>query len=238
MSISTPSTVPATSAGEPEPRDPAATDGPGRSAMLRSILVGLSLDTGLPVAAYGLVRILGASVLAALVVGAVVSFARAAWITARRREVDPLALFMIGIFVVGLLLSLWSGSPRFLLVKESFGTGAAGLAFLLTCLRGKPLAYYASQRVAAPTAAERAEWAQLWLTEPVFRRRFVTMSSVIGGALVAEAAVRVALVFILPADVMVVVSAVLAATVLTAVSVWALGYGLRTEAAVERSHQP
>ena len=69
-----------------------------------------------------------------------------------------------------------------------FVAAAAGLAFVVTCLRGKPLAYYASQRVAAPTDAERSEWSGFWATEPVFRRRFRVMSLVIGGALLADAA--------------------------------------------------
>lgn len=205
--------------------------------MLRATLTVLLLDAGLAAGAYGIVRVAGGSVLVALVVGAVVSLARAGWVTARSGTVDLFAIFMVGIFTVGLALSLWSGSPRFLLVKESFGTGAAGLAFVLTCLHGRPLAFYASQRIAAPTPADRAGWDQLWAGEPVFRRRFRVMSLVIGGALLAEALARVVLVFLVPADVVVGVSAIMVPAVLTAVSFWAVGYGRRNEAAIEASHR-
>lgn len=204
--------------------------------MIRSLVVGLFLDAGLSVAAYGLARAFGASVFVALLAGAVVAGVRAVWVIIRRHEVDPFAVFMVGIFAVGLGLSLWSGSPRFLLVKESFGTGAAGLAFILTCLRGKPLAYYSSQRVAAPTAEERTAWDQLWVSEPVFRRRFKIMSLVIGGALVLEAGVRIALVFVLSPDAMVVISSVMAPVVLTLVCVWAVHYGTRTEEVLDELH--
>lgn len=209
---------------------------PSRGQMLKSLLVGLFLDAGLSVAAYGVVRAFGYSVFIALLAGALAAGLRAAWVIIKRREIDPFALFMVGIFAVGLGLSVWSGSPRFLLVKESFGTGIAGLAFILTCLRGKPLAYYASQRVAAPTMHERTEWDGLWATEPVFRQRFMIMSLVIGGALVIEAGTRIALVFVLSPDAMVVVSSVMAPAVLTLVCVWAVHYGARTEQVITQSH--
>jgi hypothetical protein len=197
--------------------------------MLVAIMVNLFLDAGLSVIAFGVARLLGYSPFVALVVGALVAGSRAIYVIIRRREADPFALFMVGIFVVGLALSFFTGSPRFLLVKESFGTGAAGLAFVLTCLRGKPLAYHASQRVAAPTVEERTEWEGLWATEPTFRRRFRIMSLVIGGALLVEALVRIPMIFVLPIDLMAVLSPILTPVVITLTSVWAIRYGTGTE---------
>lgn len=216
---------------------PATRDEPTSGEMMRATVVTLFLDAGLSVLAYVAFRVAGASPFSALVAGAVVALARAGWVLARRRQVDPFALFMVGIYVVGLALSFLSGSPRFLLVKESFGTAVAGLAFVLTCLRGKPLAYHASARVAAPTPEERAEWEVLWTTEPTFRHRFVVMSLVIGGALLAEAAVRIPFVFVLPIDVMAVVSPVLSPVVLTLVCVWAVHYGQRTPEVLRAEHE-
>ena len=221
----------------PAPEEPTRDEGPTTGAMMRATVVTLFLDAGLSVLAYAAFRLGGASPFAALVAGAVVALARAVWVLVRRRELDPFALFMVGIYVVGLVTSLGTGSPRFLLVKESFGTAAAGLAFVLTCLRGKPLAFHASARIAAADPRERAEWEVLWTTEPVFRRRFLVMSLVIGGALLAEALVRIPFVFVLPVDVMAVVSPVLTPVVITLVAVWAVHYGAGTEAAVRASHE-
>ncbi len=209
---------------------------PTTRQLMRATVTTLFLDAGLSVLAYAGFRLAGASPFTALVAGAVVALARAGWVLARRREVDPFALFMVGIYVAGLATSFVTGSPRFLLVKESFGTAAAGLAFVLTCLRGKPLAFHASARVAAADPHERAEWEQLWVTEPVFRHRFVVMSLVIGGVLLAEAAVRIPFVFLLPVDVMAVVSPILTPVVITLTSVWAVRYGTGTEAAVKAAH--
>jgi hypothetical protein len=223
------------------PTTPAAPDAsaaePSSAQLLGATVMTLFLDAGLSVVAYGVARLAGATPFLALVVGALVALGRAGWVLLRRREVDPFALFMVGIYVVGLVTSFFTGSDRFLLVKESFGTGAAGLAFLLTCLRGKPLAYHASARVAAPTPEERAEWEGLWATEPTFRHRFTVMSLVIGGVLLAEALVRIPFVYVLPIDVMAVVSPVLTPVVITLVCVWAVHYGKRTPDVLRAEHE-
>jgi hypothetical protein len=233
MSATTESTTAA-----PTPAAPATpVEEPSSGRLLGATVVTLFLDAGLSVVGYGVARLAGATPFLALVVGALVALGRAGWVLLRRREVDPFALFMVGIYVVGLVTSFFTGSPRFLLVKESFGTGAAGLAFLLTCLRGKPLAYHASARVAAPTPEERAEWEELWTTEPTFRRRFVVMSAVIGGVLLVEALVRVPFVYVLPVDVMAVVSPVLTPVVITLVCVWAVHYGQRTPEVLRAEHE-
>lgn len=201
--------------------------------MLRATVGTLFLDAGLSVLAYAGFRLAGATPFVALLAGAVVALARAGWVLLRRRQLDPFALFMVGVYVVGLVTSFLTGSPRFLLVKESFGTAAAGLAFVLTCLRGKPLAYHAAARVAAPTRADREDWEEAWRTEPTFRRRFVTMSLVMGGAMLVEAAARIPLVFLLPVDLMAVLSPVLSPLVITATAVWAVRYGSRTPEVLE-----
>ena len=103
-------------------------------------------------------------------------------------------------------------------------------------MRGKPLAYHAAQRVAAPTVQEREKWAQLWQAEPIFRHRFRTMSLVIGGALLVEALVRIPLIFVLPIDVMAVLSPLFTPVVVTLTSIWAVHYGSATEAVVARAH--
>lgn len=212
-------------------------DDPSKGQMIGALMVNLFLDAGLAILAYAAARLLGYSPFVALIAGTVVAGLRVVWVVVRERKVDPFAVFMMGIFAIGLVLSLVTGSARFLLVKESFGTGAAGLAFVLTCLRGKPLAYHASQRVAAPTVEERDAWARLWQTEPIFRQRFRTMSLVIGGALLVEALVRIPMIYVLPIDAMAVLSPILTPVVITLASIWAVHYGTATEDVLAEAHQ-
>ena len=52
---------------------------------------------------------------------------------------------MLVVFGLGVLLAFVSGDARFLLLKNSFVTGAVGLVFLATVLWGTPLSVAASQ---------------------------------------------------------------------------------------------
>src|SRR5262245_62016267 len=94
---------------------------PGLVAILRSLL----WDVGLSLAAYFVAHRLGASDYVALLAGSVAALARMLYVAARARKFDMFAAVMLGVFLVGLGLSFLTGSPKFLLVKESFGTGIA-----------------------------------------------------------------------------------------------------------------
>ncbi|MBA8794381.1 intracellular septation protein A [Friedmanniella endophytica] len=189
----------------------------------------LFLDAGLSVGTYLVLHWLGTSDYVALLAATVVAGLRAAYVIVRRREVDAFSVFMLSTFAIGLGLSFVTGSARFLLVKESFGTGISGLIFLVTCLVGKPLMYYASQRFSAPTRAEREEWDGLWRTSAGFRRMFRVMSVVWGVAFLAEAALRIPLVLTLPVPVMATVSPLLTPVLITVLVVWSARYGARGE---------
>lgn len=196
---------------------------------LRDTFFTLFLDAGLSVATYLGLHWAGFGDYTALLAATVVAGLRAVYVIVRRREVDAFSIFMLFTFALGLGLSFLTGSPRFLLVKESFGTAASGLVFLVTCLVGKPLMYYASQRFSAPTAQERAEWSELWQVSAGFRRMFVRMSVVWGSAFLLEAALRIPLVFVLPVPVMAVVSPILTPVLVTLLVAWSIRYGARSE---------
>lgn len=210
--------------------------GNGRS-VVRAIVVGLLLDAGLSYAAYVTARLLGATVVTALLVGAGVSVARVVWGMARSRRVEGFAVFMAALFAASAVVSLIGGDTTFMLAKESFVTGAAGMAFLITARFGKPLSLVAAQKVAAPSAAERAEWDALWVSEPIFKARFRRISMVVGAALLLEALTRIVLVYTLPADTVVSLSGVLFFGVVTAASIWAVRYARGTQQAIDAAHR-
>lgn len=167
-------------------------------AMIAHIVWTLFLDAGLAVAAYLIARQLGASMFLALLIGTIVAGIRALYVIIRRREVDAFALFMIATFGIGLLLSLVTGSPRFLLAKESISTAVSGVIFLGTLAAGKPMMYYLAQRFGATGDAERRRWAELWPTSAGFRSFFRGMTVVWGIAFLAEALLKLILVLALP----------------------------------------
>ncbi|GAB1512049.1 VC0807 family protein [Actinophytocola sp. KF-1] len=177
-------------------------------------------DAGLPLAAYYGMRLAGQTEQVALLAGAVLAALRIGWVAARHRRFDGIAALLTAVLAVGLVLSFVSGDARFILVKESFGTGAAALVLLATA-RSNPLILVAVR--AGASAEKRAEIDR----EPAYRRAFVLMSVVWGIALLAEAVLRVPLVYLLSPDVMAGLSVFLLLAVVGLLSLWTTWYAGR-----------
>lgn len=215
---------------DPDPLPAAVDEEEPSTGGVLSVVRTLLLDSGLSVLSYAGLRWAGESTYVALLAATLVAGLRATYVIVRRREADAFALFMMFVFAVGLGLSFLTGSSDFLLVKESFGTGVVGLAFLLTCWFGKPLMYYTSQRFAATTDGERAKWQGLWETNAGFRRHFRLMSAVWGVVFLLESLVRIPLVFVLPTDLMAVASPLATPVMITLLLVWTFRYSARYQA--------
>jgi hypothetical protein len=201
------------------------------------ILYGVFLDAGLSVLAYLVLKWLGQDDYVALLGGTLVAGLRLAYVVLRTRRLDAFALFMVAVFGIGLVLSFVTGDPKFLLVKESFGTAATGLLFLGTCLFGRPLMYAASKRFATADAAEVAEWDERWERSEGFRRLFVFVSVVWGVCFLLEAALRIPLVFVLPTAVMATLGSLATPVMIGLLLLWTLWYGPRREARVARAEE-
>ncbi|MEV4638601.1 VC0807 family protein [Actinoplanes sp. NPDC049548] len=201
---------------------------------LVTILSSLLWDVGLSLAAYFVAHWLGASDYVALLAGSVVALGRVLYIAVRTREFDVFAAVMLGVFAVGLGLSFLTGSPKFLLIKESFGTGIAGLAFLGSCVVGRPLIYYAALRMQADPA-KAAEFARKWEELPRFRRTFRIMSAAWGAGLLLDAIVRIPLVLALSTSAAVTASTALFIATMVLLALWTVRYA---KAAQARAAQP
>lgn len=169
----------------------------------RLMLRGLLWDVGLPLVAYYALHLAGVDDFTALLTATVLAGARIVWAAVRDRELNLFATVMLVVFGLGLILALTSGDPRYLLLKNSIVTGAVGLVFLATVAFGRPLTLAASQSF---NPSHRAEIAERYRTDPRVRHGHRLCSAVWGVGLLAEAIVRVPLVFALPVDVMVGVS--------------------------------
>ena len=187
---------------------------------MRKILASLLWDVGLSLAAYFIAHWLGASDYVALLAGSVAALARILWVAGRARKFDMFAAVMLGVFLVGLGLSFVTGSPKFLLVKESFGTGIAGLAFIVSCFAGRPLIYHAALRMQEGDAAKAAEFEQKWHDLPAFRRNFRIMSAAWGAGLLFDAIARIPLVLSLSTSAAVTASTVLFIATMVLLALW------------------
>jgi hypothetical protein len=166
----------------------------------RALLMGLLWDAGLPAAAYYVCRGLSMDVWLALIAGGAVALARVGYIAAVRRRLDGLAAAVAAVFALLLAVSSLTGDPRILLARESVLSGSLGLLLLGSCLLGRPVLYSALRRLNSGDAELLARWDDLWRTQPSFRRVFTLMSMVWGAGLLAEAVVRIPLIYLLPID--------------------------------------
>lgn len=171
----------------------------------------MALDVVLPIAAYYVLHSLfGVDDVLALTVGGLLSGVRVLYTVLRDRKVDGFALFVMALFAVGLALAFVTGDARFVLAKESFGSGVAGLIILGTCLLGSPFTYHATRRfVAGGDAAKLESMRLLYATSTVYRAIHMRLSLVWGVGLLLEAALRVVLIYQLPVAAMVAISPVL-----------------------------
>lgn len=202
-----------------------------------SPLVALLLwDAGVPLAAYYLLRTAGQSEQIALLAGAVLAALRLTWVAVRKRSFDGFAALLAAVLAIGFVLSTITGDARFLLLRESFGTGAAALILLASCASRSPLVLVAVR--AGSNQAKRDEIDRLCADVPSFRRAFTLMTAVWGVGLLLEAVLRVPLVYLLPVDLMAGLSLALLLVVIGVLSAWTWWFANRVQARHATSTQP
>jgi intracellular septation protein A len=195
----------------------------GRSPRLQ-MLTALLWDVGAPLIAYYALHTLGASDWVALLAATLAAGLRLVWVAVRTREITWFAAVMLAVFGLGLALAFVGGDPRFLLVKDSFGTALVGSVFLASLAFGKPLTLSAFQTWQPKQAREMEEY---YRTLPPIRSMFRRSAVVWGVGLLLEAALRIPLIYLLPIDVMVGVSTGMMITAIVGLSVWNGWYGKR-----------
>lgn len=116
----------------------------------------------------------------------------------RTRHFDALGIASLILIVVGLLTNLLFQDPKIFLIKESFITGALGLACLLSLVvLPRPAMFYLGRYFASGGDHARARnFESLW-QYPYFRFTQRLITAVWGVAYIIEALVRVALVQII-----------------------------------------
>jgi hypothetical protein len=121
----------------------------------------------------------------------------------RSRRVSGLALYTLIMMLLSTGISLIAGSPRFMLAREAWLTGATGIWFIASAWTAQPLAYLYSR----PLLERRSwagnipyDWDDLWIQLPRFRRLWRVGSALWGVALLADSALRVVMAYTLPVD--------------------------------------
>ncbi|WP_424893019.1 VC0807 family protein [Streptomyces sp. XH2] len=174
-----------------------------KSASVRGfLLLQLLFDVVLPLGSYYALRALGLSQWWCLTLGTVLGLP---WIVhgiVKRRKADVMGLFTLSIMAVATLLSLVTGDPRTLLIRDSWLTAVIGLWVLGTVPTRRPFMLAAMRNVFLAKGGEEAAagWDSQWETSPGFRHKLRFLTGVWGAVFTLDAGVRVACAATLPVD--------------------------------------
>ncbi|HEY3752591.1 MAG TPA: VC0807 family protein [Pseudonocardiaceae bacterium] len=200
-----------------------------RSPIARPVGLMLLADIVVPIAGYSVLRAFGAGELLALAVGGALSGLRVLIEVLRRRRVDAVAGVVLALFALELVALAVSGSVRMVLAADSIPTGVLGILFLASLALGRPLAYRLLLGLLTGGRKEAEEfWRRAWTDGPTFRHALRVLTLGWGCLLLAEAALRIVLVIVLPVDPLVTVSKALPAVLIVAMVGFAGWYGKRT----------
>ncbi|GAA2750021.1 VC0807 family protein [Kitasatospora cinereorecta] len=167
----------------------------------RRLLLGVMWDVAVPIALYYGLRAAGVSVFVALLAGAFLPALTTAVQWLRTRSLEGMAGFVAGTMLLGVPAALVSGSPRFLLAKDGWLTGVAGVWFLISIRARRPLLFHGGRPLLEGRfRSDGTSWDVLWEREPAFRRIWRVSTAIWGVAMLIDAAVRVVMAYCLPVD--------------------------------------
>ncbi len=188
-----------------------------RGSRSLSAMLGLFWDAGLPMLAYYVLRLAGVSEWTALLAATFVAGARVAWVAVRSRRVTWFGAMMVLVFGIGLALAFITGDPRLMLAKNSVSSALIGSCFLVSLAFDRPLTLIAFQTW-RPGDAQM--WHTAYVSEPAVRRVFRTAAVAWGLGMLAVAALRLPIVYLLPLDIAVAAAAMPGVVVMGALAVW------------------
>jgi len=161
----------------------------------RAVLLTLALTVAAPLAIFYGLRACGVGLWIALVAGGLPALLHAAHQALVQRRADALGLFTLGFLVLSAVVSLVSGSPRFLLARDGWMTAFGGLAILAT-LRGTPFYLSTIRSFTAGHIRERIEAA--YRDSADVRHILRVATAIWGVGLVLDAGIRLTLAYTLP----------------------------------------
>jgi hypothetical protein len=161
----------------------------------------LFADLVAPLAVYYLAQARGAGALAATMLAGLSTLPRQLVRFARRRRLDGLGIAVLAAFVLGALLTLYTGDARLMAVKDAIWPLVAALVTAGSCVRGKPVSFYVFRPLLTQGRVERRPlWDEVWAGGAAFRRALRTLAAVWATILVMVATAQVVLGLRLPVN--------------------------------------
>jgi len=196
--------------------------------LVRGIVWDVALNMSVPVISYYLAkRLFSASDFAALAVASLFPLIKSLWDVRRRREIDPVALLILLGVACSAVALLLSGDQRMLLIRESFFTGAFGVACLVSLAFPRPMMFYFGRYFMAGRDAERRRLFESRWEYSAVRRAHRLVTTVWGLVFVGEFISRVLLVYTLRPTVVLSVAPIVTGIATIGTIVWTFRYAER-----------
>jgi hypothetical protein len=211
-------------AGEAAPAAEAA-----QGSLVRSLARDIALNASVPLACYYLAkRFVSPSELVALLLATAFPTLKSVHDVLRRHELDPVAVLVLLGLVTSIFALFVGGNPRVLLIRESFFTGAFGLACIVSLMFPRPIMFYFGRHfMAGKDPAKRKLFDARW-ENPIARRAHRLVTIVWGLVYVGEFGIRVALVYTLSIPVVLTVSPFLMGIPTIATIAWTFRFAYKT----------
>lgn len=203
--------------------------------LVPGLFISIVLNAVVPVLLYRLTkRYFSVSDLTALSAAALFPLGLSILDVCRSRTLNPVAGLSLMSIVVSMIAVMLGGSTKLLLIRESLFTGAFGVACFVSLALPRPIMFYFGRYfTAGRDPAGIAEFNAGWQREE-FRRVTRLITVVWGATSVGEFLFRVALVYTMPAAVVLVVSPIVLGGLVIATIVWTFAYIRRMRARKER----
>ena len=146
---------------------------------------------------------------------------------ARHRRVDALSLLVLAGIGLSLLAFLGGGSVKFLQLREKLVTIIIGIVFLGSAAIGKPLMHELIRAFLARNNDPDLELVESLRDNDGFRRVMTTMTVVWGVGLLADAALSIALLYVLTIKAYLVVNPILGYATIGSLTLWNIWFGAR-----------
>lgn len=217
----------------------AAPNKPKKIATIRGIVYSLVINAVLPIIIFSLLKsYTHVSDFWALVACGIPPLIDALVGVIRKGHIDIIAGIVLLSIAVSLMLIFLGGSPRLLLIRESFITGAIGLAYLVSLLFPRPLSFYFARHFITGNVPERIVGFNALWQYPAFRFSMRLTTVVWGLGFLLEMAVRSYLVFTLTIPQFLIISPFVFYGFLGGLALWTVLYSRKGRKRMEAVMRP
>jgi hypothetical protein len=209
----------------PSPANSANTAQAIRATAIRGLIISLVLNGAIPFLIYWtLTSHTTISQFVALVISSIPSVIGSIVGVIRRKQIDFLGGIVLSGIAISLIVIALGGNPKILLIRESFFTGAFGLAFLVSLLLPRPLMFYISRHFISGNDPANVAHVNLFWQYESFRRSMRVMSAVWGIGLLLEAVIRISLVVTLNVTQFLAISPFVIDGIIALLIIWTFSY--------------